>query len=392
MYVLSFLLNPAGNIISPIASSYGGLSPITSEKSTKEVFGFAPYWTFNKLQNVDFDVLTTFAYFGIPVGSDGNLDLTGPGYQTFKSNDATQIFTKAHDHGTRVVLTLTNMQDDEILALMDDPDAQQRTIDQAVDLVKKRGIDGLNIDFEYSGNPGDEYRAKFSQFIQNITEKMHQEVPSSRVTVSVYASAVKDPKIYDISSISKSSDGIFMMAYDFAVAGSDQAMPTAPLYGHKQGKYWYDVASAVNDFLKVMPADKLILGVPWYGYNYVVDQPKVNAATYPYWSVTQTYSLAQDNITPSDPGYETGWDKYGEVGWKAYQDPYTGAWRMIFLDDAKSLGLKFDFAKDHNLKGVGMWALGFDDGRTDFWKLLSQEFGKKYEDVSIMSKAIADNI
>ncbi len=385
------MLSQAGNIISPIALSYSGLQPLTNTKSSKEVFGFAPYWTINNLQNVNFDVLTTFAYFGIPVNSDGSLDISDPGYSTFISNQATRIFTKAHEHGTRVVLTLTDMNNYDILALMDSPEAQQRTIDQAVTMVKNRGIDGLNIDFEYSGDPGQAYRDKFSSFIQNITDRMHQEVPGSKVTVSVYASAVKDPKIYNISSIAKSSDGVFMMAYDFAVAGSDQAMPTAPLYGHKQGVYWYDISSAVNDFLSVMPADKLILGVPWYGYNYVVNQPGVKASTYPYWSETQTNALAQQTITPSAPGYETGWDPYGEVGWKAYYDSYTGAWRMIFLENTKSLSLKFNFAKKENLEGVGIWALGFDNSKQDFWQLLSQEFGVKYADTAITSKVIADN-
>jgi spore germination protein YaaH len=224
-----------------------------------------------------------------------------------------------------------------------------------------------------------------------MTDAMHAANPQSRVTVSVYASAAKQHMLYDIAAISENSDGIFMMAYDFAVASSDNAIPTAPLYGHKQGKYWYDVSTAVEDFLALMPADKLILGVPWYGYNYNVGTPSVKAATGYGRGFAQTYTLVEENVNQDMPGiyeYATGWDEAGQVGWKAYYSANSGTWRMVFIDDVKSLDLKFEFAKQKNLKGVGMWALGFDDGKNDFWALLNKKFGAKYADATIVNKEI----
>jgi spore germination protein YaaH len=384
-------MEPASRIISPLINS-NKLQPLTESKSNKEVFGFAPHWTFNRLDNVDFNVLTTFAYFGLEIGSDGHLIKEGPGYDTFKSQKATDTFKKAHAHGTRVVLTITQMKNPQIRALMDDPQAQQYTIDETVALVKERGIDGVNIDIEYTGNPGPEYRQKFSTFVANMTEKMHREIPSSRVSVSVYASAVKEPKIYDIASIGNTADLIFMMAYDFAVAGSDNAIPTAPLYGHKEGKYWYDVATAVEDFTKQMPAQKLVLGVPYYGYNYMVYEPTVKAETRPTsWrgkSRAQTYSIVQDDITAETEGidsYTEGWDDYGKVSYKAYRVTASGTWRMVFVDDEKSLKYKYDFVKDKNLAGVGMWALGFDNGKTELWTLLAESFGTRLAQVAVES-------
>src|SRR5207253_2319053 len=141
---------------------------------------------------------------------------------------------------------------------------------------------------------------------------------------------------------------------------SDQAIPTAPLYGHETGQYWYDINTAVNDFLAHMPAKKLILGVAWYGYNYPIYEPKVKAETRPYYSwrgtpVAQTYSLAQRYIQPDMEGisdFKTGWDDAGKVGWKAYFVENTQTWRMIFLEDTRSLGIKYDYAKSKNLGGV----------------------------------------
>ncbi len=378
--ILIILLNgvtPAQRLFSPLITPMMPLHPITVNKSNKEVFGFAPYWNMDKLNNIDFKVLTTLAYFDASINPDGTLDRTNPGYQTFTSPEATNLFRKAHANGTRVVLTVSQMDNGNIEALMDDPDAQASAINETVSLVKQRGIDGINIDIEYQGDPGQSYRDKFSQFVAKLTNKMHQTVPGSQVTVSVYASAVKDPKIYDIAALSRVTDGIFMMAYDFAVAGSDNAIPTSPLYGHQDGTYWYDIASAVNDFTQLMPPNKLILGVPYYGYNYSVDQPGVKAPT-GWGGTSQTYTTVADNIKEGQDGITQvvkGWDDYGKVGYVAYVR--NGNWRMVFMEDQKSLGLKYDFAKAKGLMGVGMWALGNDDGHGELWVLLEDKFGAK---------------
>lgn len=410
LVIISLILTvkPEVNLISPLIGNRKDdslLSPLKGNKPGYEVFGFAPHWTFNKLDNIDFETLTTLAYFGIEAKPDGSLDTSSQGYEVFMSPKATELFKKAHKNGTRVVLTITQMDNDNIKAIMDDPVAQESIIAQTVEMVKNRGIDGVNVDFEYSGNPGQEYREKFSAFSKNLTDRVHNEIPGSRVTASVYASAVKDPKIYDIKTLSAATDGIFMMAYDFAVAGSKNAIPTAPLYGHKEGKYWYDISTAVDAFLTQMPSEKLILGVPWYGYNYAVEAPQIKTATtkgyyttykkgrktyksfVPLRSFAQTYALVKSKISPDANQYQEGFDELGKVSWKAYYED--GTWRMVFIDDVKSQAFKYDFAKDKNLAGVGMWALGFDDGNSEIWQLLKDKFGAKdVADSSIIQREI----
>jgi spore germination protein YaaH len=389
--MLVFILGSEGGqkLISPLVAP---LQSLTNDqtKHGHEVMGFAPFWTINKLDNVDFDTLTTFAYFGVPIKSDGSLDREDYGYTVFQSKRATEVFKKAHQHGTRVVLTITQMDNDTLDAILSDPKAQEVAVNETVNEVIERGIDGVNIDFEYVGNPGKEKRDAFSSFVSLMTRKMHEKLPDSRVTVSVYASSASTPKLYDIAAISNGSDGIFMMAYDFAVAGSDQATPTAPLYGKEEGKYAYDIATSVEDFLKLMPAEKLILGVPYYGYNYMVYEPKVKGATRPRssWrgkSSAQTYESVAKHVKAD----KTGWDEVGQVGWQAYYVEDTDTWRMIFLDDARSLGIKYDYAKSKGLGGVGMWALGFDEGKSELWAVLREKFGSKpIADTSIVTRRI----
>lgn len=388
--VLSFLIPQ--DIISPAAKEKA-----VEKNNGYEVFGFAPYWTIRKLENVDYGVLTTMAYFGVPILATGELDKKDIGYTTLVSPRAQEVFRDARKNGTQVVLTITQMDNDTIKDFLDDPKAQKRSLDNVAILVQKQNFNGVNIDFEYVGNPGKTYRDKFSNYVAGLTQKIHTSVPNSQVTVSVYAASMKDPKMFDIARISKSSDAIFMMAYDFATSRSNTVIPTAPLYGHREGKYWYDISSAVGDFLKVMPANKLILGLPWYGYNYAVEKPGIKVARYDgyyynyyvkrrrytaYQSIpssAQTYGSVNQKVTAE----VTGWDDVGKATWKAYQED--GIWRMIFLDDPKSLKIKYKFAKENNLKGVGMWALGFDSGTTEMWSLLSSEFGPKLADSAVIT-------
>lgn len=348
-----------------------------------EVLGFAPYWTLQRLDNVDFSTLTTFAYFGIPIKPDGRFDRNHAGYTMMATERVQKIFAKANANNAKVVVTLTQMNNDIIEEFLDDPNAQRLVGYETVVLLTERNLDGVNIDFEYNGDPGAEYKNKFSQFIRRYTEYVHKSVPSSFVTVSVYASAVKESKLYDIRLLGQVCDGVLMMAYDFATTSAKKVMPTAPLGGYKEGKYWYDISTAVDDFLTQMPAHKLILGVPYYGYNYPVATPLPNTRTltrtYRRAAYAQTYESVQTDLHGLNPDIRfltSGWDEVGGVGWKAYKDE-RNTWRIIFSEDKKSLSKKYDFIKEKNLMGVGIWALGFDKGRPELWDLLSSKFGPK---------------
>lgn len=387
------------HLLSPIADTILPLQSLTGaerKQYSHEVFGFLPFWNFNRADNIDFETLTTLAYFDAKIQEDGSINKTDIGYQTFISDRATEIFKKAHANGTQVVLTITLMDNDKIKSFLDSEEAQNRAITESVSLVKQRGIDGINIDIEYDGDAGDEYRNKFTTFSKNLTDYMHAEVEASQVTVSVYASGVKYPKVQNIAAVSQVVDGIFMMGYDFAVASSEVAMPTAPLNGHKEGKYWYDISTAVEDFITVMPAEKLILGTPWYGLNFEVYEPGFKAETvYSYYygrrGELQTYDTVKESVTPARAditAFKTGWDELGQVGWKAYFKPATGTWRMVFMDDARSLGAKYDLAKEKNLLGVGIWALGFEGNDQEMWTVIRQKFGNKVADIRISQKPI----
>lgn len=351
------------------------LPPIAASTAPKqEVFGFAPHWTLSKLDNVDWDTLTTFAYFSLPVLTDGSIDRTSYEWGVFESPKLANLFEKAKLHDVRRVITLTQMEPYDIRLFLDDEAAWKNTATETITILNDRGLDGVNIDFEFM--PSDDYlKNRFSSFVAYFSERLEKETRRDPyVTVSVIASSVKDNKIYDIGFLAKQTDGIFMMAYDFYYPGSEKIGPSSPLYGYEGGRgpFWYDVSTAVADFLKVAPAEKIIMGVPYYGWNYPAYSPlpkteRVLGAS--AFATTEEKTRKNQYLTTTPVG---GWDDKAKVAWRGYWDDV--GWHVVYMEDKKSLSIKYDFAKENNLAGVGIWALGFDEGEKSFWEVLSEKF------------------
>ncbi len=351
------------------------ISPIPNHTKVaqKEVFGFAPYWTLSKLDNIDWNTLTTFAYFSLPVGADGTIDKTSYEWTNFQGKKLSDLFAKAQDHKVKRVVTLTQMNKADVETFLDNPAAWDKIAQESADILNGKHLDGVNIDFEYVPS-NDKLKGQFTNFVDSYSKQLRAKTQDPYITVSVLASSVRFNKIYDIGKLSKITDGIFMMAYDFYYPGSESAGPSAPLYGYNGGKgpYWYDVSTAVDDFLKVADSSKIIMGVPYYGWNYPTSSPTPNAEKVGLRAAAVTNAKADDNkllsVTPVG-----GWDEAAQVSWRSYWED--GQWHVVYMEDEKSLSLKYQFARSRNLGGVGIWALGFDSNISNFWPVLSANFG-----------------
>lgn len=352
------------------------ISPASVSSFKKEVFGFAPFWTLSKLSNVDWDVLTTFAYFSLPVAADGSIDKSSYEWEVFEGKKVDTLFAKAKDHNVKRVVTLTQMDASVIEVFLNSPQAWQKTADDSIEIIKFHNLDGVNIDIEYIPSNSD-LRAKFSDFMSIYTDRLNGALDNPYITVSVLASSERFNRIYDVGHLSKVTDGVMMMAYDFYYPGSDKIGPSAPLYGFDNGKgpFWYDVSTAVSDFLKVAPAEKIIMGVPYYGWNYPAydPEPKTERVAWLGAFATTNEKVQSEQLLATTP--VGGWDDVAKVSWRGYWDE--AGWHVVYMEDKKSLNLKYDFIREKKLAGVGIWALGFDAGDDSLWNVLSEKFSEE---------------
>ncbi len=269
---INFGLKPASQLIAPWV---GSLQPgQTSQIQLPQAhFAFVPGSSSSKMAKVRLDGLSTLAFFDIPVNSDGTLNLETTGYINFKSEQASNLFAKAHNKGVKVVVTLSQVDNIEISQILSDPEAQQNVITQAIKEVKDSRVNGVNIDFEYSGTVPWGAKGKYSQFVQNFAAQMHQQIPGSLVAVSVPNSANND--FYDLKSISQASDQVLMMAYTIAVPETKNASVIIPVFDGAQD-YWPRLSATINSLFYQLPKDKFVMETAWYGNgdNYPLYTPK----------------------------------------------------------------------------------------------------------------------
>lgn len=289
-----------GPLISPIANFN---SP--QIKTTKEVFSFAPGLAQNKFSSVDFKGLNTLAFFDVPITAEGNIDTSTNEYASFTSGASQSLFQTAHNAGTKVVVTLTMDDNQSIDTFLNSPDAQNNLIGQAMYEVQNAGIDGIAIDFEYNGSWNAASAAKFPGFMQNLTRYIHQIAPNSEVAVAVPSSDFQNTHGLNLASLSDSTDKMFVVASDTAVAEENDAQIINPVFGYQASQYWSDLSTRLTGFLRQVPEDKLVMERAWYGngneYPLYMPSPKPDTSVQVEDDAAITPSVLQ-NLIDQVPG------------------------------------------------------------------------------------------
>lgn len=382
-----------GKVVSPFAKSFDLFSYFHKEERPKHIiYGYLPYWSLNASEHLQYDKLTDIAYFGLYLQEDGSFkkliiddqleyEVEEPGYSAWHNNETLEkLIKKAKDRGVRVSLTIIAHDDESNDKFLECRDCWNTFLGNLISELKVHKISSVNLNFEYYEYSDGDKSDVFAEFTEFVNTNLDEVFEDSYVVVSAFADSIIKPRISsNVLELGKKADGIFIMGYDFRRAVSDTAGPTAPL--KNKGKFYdYDLTTMLKDFLARVPPNKLILGVPYYGYNWVVESEepyskRLEGSDDTGFSESQTYSSIIETILEVDP--LVYWDENAEVPFFSYISPETESLRMVYYDNAESLKLKYDLIKQNNLGGVGIWALGYDGGYTELWDLLYEEFVKE---------------
>ena len=307
-----------------------------------EMFGYAPYWTLPISSGFNLAGLTTLAYFSVGVGGDATVQESGPGWVGYQSQALADLVTRAHDAGDRVVLTASCFGQAALDKMAADPTAGARLGASLVQLVAAKNLDGVSLDFEGKGSKD---QAGLDTLVAAVSAAMHEANPHWQVTMATYASSAGDPAgFYDIRGLSASVDGFFVMAYD--MNNRLTPSPTAPLTGAG-----FTDLDAVQQYTAVVSPSKVILGVPYYGYDWPTAGPGLgDPATGPPTPLSYAQIAATGGRVYWDPTTQTAWTSY-QVG---------SQWHQTFFDNPTSLGMKAQLADSYHIAGLGIWALGME--------------------------------
>ena len=71
----------------------------------QEVYGYLPYWRLDSgtVDRLHYELVSTIAFFGLGIKSNGALDTDWVGYKEYVGDDAAAVTNAAHDRGVRVV-------------------------------------------------------------------------------------------------------------------------------------------------------------------------------------------------------------------------------------------------------------------------------------------------
>jgi spore germination protein YaaH len=318
------------------------------------VFGWHPYWMGTAYEAYDFSQLSDVAYFSYEVNP-----VTGS-YNNIYFWKTTSLVDMAKEAGTRVSLTVTLFSSHALF--LENTVARQTLIDSLISLVKYRDADGVNIDFELIPSSQKE---NFTQFMINLCDRFHEEIPGS--VVSVALPAVDWREVFDIPVLKDKVDIFIIMGYEYYWKSSGIAGPVSP---KNSGEIWqaYDVTKSALSYLdKGVSPGKLCMGLPYYGYDWPVQDTTLGSYTLGTGKAV-LYDKAVDRATL----YGRHWEINSSVPYYMYMSGTT--WHQCWYDDEVSLAFKYDMVEALHLGGVGIWALGYDGDKQALWNLLKEKF------------------
>jgi hypothetical protein len=328
----------------PLHLAEATVAPIAAPKTLtrarlaqREVFAFVPYWNLDSQRTFALKHITTLAYFGVDIARNGSIVRSGNGWVGYQSQDLADLITRAHRAGIRVVLTIKQFHEDAIHAIA--TGAIDTLTSEVIAAVRAKNLDGVNIDFE---GTGDADRAAFTAMGTKLADALHAADPAWQVTLDTYVSSAADSSsgFMDVAGLAPAIDSFFIMGYDMYQRTA--ASPNAPLPSYQ---------SCIDAYLRQAPPSKIILGMPFYGYDWPTQD---NTARSP--ATGSPTPVTYEQITAAaHPRY---WDSGGSVPWTAYRSG--GQWHEIYYDDASSLALKARFVNAAHLRGAGAWALGMN--------------------------------
>ncbi|XP_028667375.1 di-N-acetylchitobiase [Erpetoichthys calabaricus] len=289
-----------------------------------------------------------------------------------------ELLCFAHSKGVRLVL-----KGDVPIVDIVDPANRTAWINNKVTLAKKQFMDGINLDIEQEVNKTSPEYWALTALVKETTEAFHREIPGSQVSFDVaWSPNCIDNRCYDYAAIAESCDLVFVMSYDeqSQIWNECIARANAPVNQTLMG---YD------DYLKMkINPKKLVMGVPWYGYDYVcMELTQKNVCTIakvPFRGAPCSdaagrqipYKTMMKQINSSMSGGL--WDDVQLAPYYNYKD-IKGNIHQVWYDDPHSISLKARYIKDRGLRGIGMWngnLLDYSNDTvarqqsTDMWKAL----------------------
>ena len=312
-------------------------SPV-SVQHNKEIFGFSG----SDWKHIDFNIVTAIAW-----------DINDP-----------LLICTAHSYNTRLIVGAPDN-----MPLTNNETIRLQYINSIISFIQQNFIDGITFDYELPINAHSLDREYYTILVAETAKALKSIMPYYQVSVCVAWSPDSiDGRSYDYVGLANGSDLLYVMVYDTRSQIFDQciASANAPIGLFELAIKRYNDIGIDNS--------KLVLGVPWYGYVYpcialngnfcsIAEVPfrGVNCSDaagseYDYGRIMAMLDNVNINVTIIS---DLLWDN-------STQSPFfnmkmDGGIYQVWFDNPESLLLKYNYAKNAGVKGVGPYAFNYLD-------------------------------
>jgi cellulose synthase/poly-beta-1,6-N-acetylglucosamine synthase-like glycosyltransferase/spore germination protein YaaH/peptidoglycan/xylan/chitin deacetylase (PgdA/CDA1 family) len=238
----------------------------------------------------------------------------------------------------------TNWQTSDLYTMMTSPAARRRLIQTAVQYVLAQKQAGLVIDFESLPEADQE---DFTKFVEELGKAIHAAGSTLKFMVALPAA----DWTYDYKTIAQHSDAIILMNYD----EHWQASPPGPIAAQD----WF--VTNIGNILKIVPPEKLVMGIPNYAYDWPAKSKKV-----PH-PIASPVTFQQAIITAEESEADIDFDSDSLNLHYSYEDENNEVHNVWMLDGLTAYN-ELRAAERSGIQGTALWRLGEEDPSLwDIW-------------------------
>ena len=373
-------------LVSPIALIGNLIGNSPAIRSKKVIYGFFPYWNLKYANQLNIQSLTHFAYFAIDLNADGTINKktspveSEPGWNKLKTKETNKLLYQSKLLGQKTSLVITAMQPEVIEGILSSPENKRSATNSIMSVYNDYNFDDINIDFEYVDTGNQSLRDSFTDFISNLRFACISYKNHCQIDIDIFASSGENPRLWDLKQLEPVTDKFIVMAYDYYRKSSPQAGPVAPIKGKCASDFSgekdcleKDIITHLSQISKLIPSHKIILGVPFYGYEWQTASADFLANTYSGTGALATYqriqSLFQD---PKIASLSAHWSDITLSPYLTYEK--NDKIYQVHFENAQSLEQKIKLVESANLGGVAIWALGYESSSQDLWTPINSLF------------------
>lgn len=258
--------------------------------------------------------------------------------------DDTWMIETAKNRGVSPFLVLTpldstgHFNNNLVTIVVQNQEVQQHLIRQLWETVSRKGYEGVDIDFEYVRG---EDRDSFTRFVENVRNVLNVFGYPVSVALAPKTSGDQPGLLYegmDYGGLGRAANDVLLMTYEWGYSRGPN-MAVAPINM---------VRRVVEYALTEIPAEKILLGIPNYGYDWPLPYER---------GVTIARTLG--NVEAVQQAIEFGVPiQFDETA----QSPYYRYWQYgvqheVWFEDVRSILAKFNLIREYGLTGAGYWQI-----------------------------------